>query len=109
MKKILVISSFVIGLTTLGAQAADKIEVPTPSNSVPSAESLSNQNGPKGLAAVYESAKDHAASLKDNAKSLDLQSLQQNKENLKNDASNLKSDLKDLKEFKFSNDKSSIK
>lgn len=106
MKKILVISSLILGLSALGAQAADKLEVPTPSDSVPAAETVLPQGGPNGFVSDYQSAKEHAASLKDNAKSLDLQSLQQNKENLKNDASNLKSDLK---EFKFSSDKSTVK
>lgn len=106
MKKILVISSLILGLSAFGAQAADKLEVPTPSNSAPAAETMLPQDGPKGFVSDYQSAKEHATSLKDNAKSLDLQSLQENKENLKNDASNLKSDLK---EFKFSSDKSTVK
>lgn len=106
MKKILVISSLILGLSALGAQAADKLEVPTSSDSVPAAETVLPQDRPNGFVSDYQSAKEHAASLKDNAKSLDLQSLQQNKENLKNDASNLKSDLK---KFKFSSDKSTVK
>ena len=72
MKKILVISSLILGLSALGAQAADKLEVPTSSDSVPAAETVLPQDRPNGFVSDYQSAKEHAASLKDNAKSPDF-------------------------------------
>ena len=49
MKKILVISSLILGLSALGAQAADKLEVPTSSDSVPAAETVLPQDRPNGF------------------------------------------------------------